>query len=47
VSNVTFTPAAQALGQKGGVALLHHSELDRLEEMTAEAQQANKANGTT
>jgi len=47
VSNVTFTPAAQALGQKGGVALLHHSELDRLEEMTAEARRTGKKNDAT
>ncbi len=33
VSNARFTPAAQALAHRSGVALLHHSELDRVEEI--------------
>jgi len=33
VSNTSFTPAAEALAGKSGVALLHHSELERLEQM--------------
>lgn len=42
VSNAGFTTAAKELAHKGGVALLRHTELDKLETITQQPQQSRR-----